>query len=192
MSANALNVAETVDVSELTFREGTDATTYTANTEGEDAEATHTIAYGDNLTATFEEAVEEDVEQGIEAKAAGYYTDGELVLEADEPLAQDATGTIDATEAGYYNDGGELVVATEEASTTGEVTTGINISSQENADGAITTIQTAIDNVSAERSKLGALQNRLDHTINNLGTSAENITAAESRIRDVDYDLVAA
>ncbi|RLL45015.1 flagellin [Oceanobacillus piezotolerans] len=63
---------------------------------------------------------------------------------------------------------------------------GINISSQTSADVAITKIQSAIDTVSAERSKLGAVQNRLDHTINNLGTSAENITAAESRIRDVD------
>src|SRR5699024_7961723 len=63
---------------------------------------------------------------------------------------------------------------------------GINISDQDSADKAITTIQSAIDNVSAERSKLGAVQNRLDHTINNLGTSSENLTAAESRIRDVD------
>ncbi|HLR67051.1 flagellin N-terminal helical domain-containing protein [Virgibacillus alimentarius] len=66
------------------------------------------------------------------------------------------------------------------------VKAGIDISSQPKADKAITTIQTAIDSVSAERSKLGAVQNRLDHTINNLGTSAENLTAAESRIRDVD------
>ncbi|MGI6555698.1 MAG: flagellin, partial [Bacillota bacterium] len=44
----------------------------------------------------------------------------------------------------------------------------------------------AIEAVSTERSKLGAYQNRLEHTINNLGTSAENLTAAESRIRDVD------
>ncbi|GGB35800.1 flagellin [Virgibacillus dakarensis] len=68
----------------------------------------------------------------------------------------------------------------------------IDISTQETADAAITKFQTAIDTVSAERSKLGAVQNRLEHTINNLGASAENLTAAESRIRDVDYDLAAA
>ena len=62
----------------------------------------------------------------------------------------------------------------------------VSISSQAGADTAITTIQDAIDEVSAERSKLGANQNRLEHTINNLGTSSENLTAAESRIRDVD------
>ncbi len=54
------------------------------------------------------------------------------------------------------------------------------------ATAAITTIDTAITLVSEERSKLGAVQNRLEHSINNLGTTAQNLTAAESRIRDVD------
>ena len=65
-------------------------------------------------------------------------------------------------------------------------TVGINISNQKSADGAITTINTALDTVSAERSKLGAYQNRLEHTIKNLDNVAENLQAAESRIRDVD------
>jgi len=60
------------------------------------------------------------------------------------------------------------------------------VTNQTGANAAITTIDAAITAVSSERSKLGALQNRLEHTINNLGTSAENLTASESRIRDVD------
>ncbi len=56
---------------------------------------------------------------------------------------------------------------------------------------AIQTIDDAIKLVSDERSQLGAKQNRLEHTINNLSTSSENLTAAESRIRDVDYALAA-
>ena len=63
---------------------------------------------------------------------------------------------------------------------------GINVSTQELADQAITTINKALEDVSSERSKLGAMQNRLEHTIANLGTSAENLQAAESRIRDLD------
>jgi len=47
-------------------------------------------------------------------------------------------------------------------------------------------VQSAINAVSSLRSNLGAVQNRLEHTINNLGTTAENLQAAESRIRDVD------
>jgi flagellin len=54
------------------------------------------------------------------------------------------------------------------------------------ATGAISTIQTALDKVSTQRSALGALQNRLEHTIANADNTAENLQAAESRIRDVD------
>ncbi|MCY6370402.1 flagellin [Clostridium ganghwense] len=62
----------------------------------------------------------------------------------------------------------------------------LDVSSHEKATGAIETLDKAINKVSTERSKLGAYQNRLEHTINNLGTASENLTAAESRVRDVD------
>ncbi|CAM3555673.1 flagellin [Aeromicrobium ponti] len=52
-------------------------------------------------------------------------------------------------------------------------------------------IDEAIKKVSSTRSDLGSWQNRLEHTINNLNTSSENLTAAESRVRDVDYALAA-
>ncbi|OAT81548.1 flagellin [Bacillus sp. MKU004] len=88
---------------------------------------------------------------------------------------------------------GATAVLTDDGGTPGALTVndevkvgGIDISSQANANTAITKINDAIETVSAERSKLGAYQNRLEHTINNLGTSAENLTASESRIRDVD------
>jgi flagellin len=60
------------------------------------------------------------------------------------------------------------------------------LQNQTGANSAIETIDDAIATVSAERSKLGAVQNRLEHTINNLNTAQENLTAAESRISDVD------
>ncbi|MFK0524698.1 flagellin [Paenibacillus illinoisensis] len=66
------------------------------------------------------------------------------------------------------------------------VESALDITSAANAANAITVVDKAISSVSSERSKLGAVQNRLEHTINNLGTSSENLTAAESRIRDVD------
>lgn len=62
----------------------------------------------------------------------------------------------------------------------------LNVGDYQKATAAVTSINNAIELVSAERSKLGAIQNRLEHTINNLGTSSENLSAAESRIRDVD------
>ena len=63
---------------------------------------------------------------------------------------------------------------------------GLTITTADTAKAAIDTVNKAIDSVSSIRSDLGALQNRLEHTINNLGVQTENITAAESRIRDVD------
>ena len=63
---------------------------------------------------------------------------------------------------------------------------GIFVSTQEDANKAITSVNNAINTVSKERSNLGAMQNRLEHTINNLNTSAENLQASESRVRDID------
>ncbi len=63
---------------------------------------------------------------------------------------------------------------------------GIDISTAEGASEAIDKIKAAINSVSSTRGDLGAIQNRLEHTINNLGVTTENITSAESRIRDTD------
>ena len=65
-------------------------------------------------------------------------------------------------------------------------TTGVQVSSVESANDSISIIKMAINEVSKNRANLGALQNRLEHTINNIGVAVENITAAESRIRDTD------
>ncbi|WMI79830.1 flagellin N-terminal helical domain-containing protein [Anaerotignum sp. MB30-C6] len=62
----------------------------------------------------------------------------------------------------------------------------VDISNQTGAQDAVAKIKAAINQVSSTRGDLGAAQNRLEHTINNLGVTAENMTAAESRIRDVD------
>lgn len=62
----------------------------------------------------------------------------------------------------------------------------VEVSTNVKAGDAMQSIQDAIESVSKQRSKLGAIQNRLEHTINNLDTNAENTQAAESRIRDTD------
>lgn len=62
----------------------------------------------------------------------------------------------------------------------------LQVDTQDAANVALGVIDTATATVTTMRSKLGAIENRLDHTINNLTTSSENLTAAESRIRDVD------
>ncbi|MFY9371472.1 MAG: flagellin, partial [bacterium] len=117
-------------------------------------------------------------------------------------LATDVEGNITSTAAeiaeAINNDtSASALVTASVAVSTGEVTlsggndgasatSSVNVTTQTGANEAIQTIQDALDKVSGERSKLGALQNRLEHTINNLSVAAENLTAAESRIRDVD------
>jgi flagellin len=60
------------------------------------------------------------------------------------------------------------------------------VDTADKAEALVTTMDTAISYVNEQRGKLGASQNRLEHTINNLSTTSENLTASESRIRDVD------
>ncbi len=108
-----------------------------------------------------------------------YYAVSDVVV--DDPAVIDEDGTV-TTPATFTTKADAEELELEDGQAFGS----IDISTQEAADAAITKFQAAIDNVSSERSKLGAVQNRLEHTINNLGASSENLTAAESRIRDVD------
>ncbi|MFC4684135.1 flagellin [Exiguobacterium sp. s149] len=84
------------------------------------------------------------------------------------------------------NENQSLAITIGDMSATGLSLTALDVTTHAGAKSAVTTIQSAIDKVSNQRSNLGAVQNRLEHTINNLGTTSENLTAAESRIRDVD------
>ena len=84
---------------------------------------------------------------------------------------------------------GTFTVSTSATGNTGDKAVTINeidLTKADSARHAISVAQAAIDMVSSMRSDFGAMQNRLDHTINNLSVQEENITAAESRIRDVD------
>lgn len=65
----------------------------------------------------------------------------------------------------------------------------VDVSTKQGAQNAITVVDRALTTVSSQRATLGAAQNRLQYTINNLGVAAENLQASESRIRDVDMAL---
>ena len=80
----------------------------------------------------------------------------------------------------------QMTVSVGDMHTTALGIDGIDISTQDGAQAAVDMIKNAINYVSSTRGDLGALQNRLEHTINNLSVTTENMTAAESRIRDVD------
>ena len=63
---------------------------------------------------------------------------------------------------------------------------GLKITSEKDASDSIDKIKTAINDVFSTRASMGALQNRLEHTINNLDVAVENLSSANSRIRDTD------
>ncbi|MGF7397319.1 flagellin [Thermoanaerobacterium thermosaccharolyticum] len=81
-----------------------------------------------------------------------------------------------------------ITIAKMDSSTLGVNSLDVSISTltSDQISAWLSTIDTAINTVSGQRADLGAVQNRLEHTINNLGTASENLTAANSRIRDVD------
>ncbi|QXM05171.1 flagellin [Crassaminicella indica] len=95
-------------------------------------------------------------------------------------FADGTTAAITATTAGV------TVTAADYSDADSKSGSGIQVNTQSAANTAITTINNAINTVSKERAKLGAMQNRLEHTIKNLDTASENLQASESRIRDVD------
>ena len=95
-------------------------------------------------------------------------------------VATGSTGDVTGASfvaTGATNDLSDYTTSTEHA---------LDISDNKKASAAIKVLDEATASVSAERAKLGAYSNRLEHTIANLGTSSENLTSAESRIRDVD------
>ena len=80
----------------------------------------------------------------------------------------------------------KISVKISQMSATGIGVSGLKVNTEDDATGAIDTISEAIQKVSSQRSALGAVQNRLEHTISNLDNVVENTTSAESRIRDTD------
>lgn len=95
-----------------------------------------------------------------------------------------SAGTI-TFQTGVNNDD-TISVDTTDMKATALGISAIDISTSAGASSAIALIETAIETVSEQRATFGAVQNRLEHTINNLGVNKENLSAAHSRIRDAD------
>jgi flagellin len=103
--------------------------------------------------------------------------------------SKDASKTAAITVAGGLNAAGTNTAAqagTGGFSATSLGVSGIDLSTAASSGLAITAISTAISSVSTARANLGALQNRFEHTINNVNVAVENLSASESRIRDTD------
>ncbi|MBE6907417.1 MAG: flagellin [Ruminococcaceae bacterium] len=110
------------------------------------------------------------------------------VVTADEALAPTVTveGGL-ALQIGDSSDSfNKMSVSVEDMRSAGLGISSLDVSTADAAADSIKTIKDAINKVSTNRANMGALQNRLEYTINNLDVSAENLTSANSRIRDTD------
>lgn len=153
---------------------GTDQVTFTATAIGVDGN--NSVAFTDGGV---QKAFEATMQVGAN-KGQGFKID--INDMRSEALKITGTAGADATEGAKFTATNTVTNGTD--STLSEAA--LDVSTHENATAAIKVINNSIESVSAERSKLGAFQNRLEHTIANLGTSSESLTTAESRIRDVD------
>lgn len=109
--------------------------------------------------------------------------DAGIAVSADTPGLNFATGV--AINAGVQKPG-KIYINLEEVSTYSLGIAGANVLNSENAAEAMNTYRTAIDQLSIKRANLGAKQNRLEYTIENIENAAENVSAAKSRIKDTD------
>jgi len=185
---------------------GLAAGTYTATLGSDGTTLMVTDANGDDVTADMTTATAVTVVGGVagasatfkvtltaEAQDGGDEVTGIKNILLDETaVAGTFTGalTVDQDNSAIFQIGANfgqntvLSIANMSASALG--VDDLDLTAQDTANEAIATIDAAITMVSTQRASLGAAQNRLEHTINNLSTSSENLTAAESQIRDVD------
>ena len=154
----------------------------TATVEYEDGTATITDMNG------FEIIVDTDIEK-MKAEAAGKtppITIPPATGTVDVPINLDVTGIGGMTFQVGANEGQTINVIIPEISLKNMGIENIDCSTQESALEAIDMVDVALEFISQTRSSLGAYQNRLDHTISSLDITGENMTAAYSRLMDVD------
>jgi len=160
------------------------ADAHSGNTVASNVKVTGNMLYGEvnpNVDVQFDAMANVKAQWSESAKAFRLSTDSENIYETTLHLADNTT--VFQIGANESEDMG-INIGNMSASALG--VSNILVTDRESAARSITVVDSAIDRVSKQRSKLGAYQNRLEHTINNLTVASTNMTAAESRIRDLD------
>ena len=165
--------------------------TFTTGETGVDSRIAMSAAYSDlGFTAAASDAGTDGTSQVVTFHiGANEDQNMEISISDMRANALGITGTSTGDDTLLAEDGATVIdVAYSATSVDNEGTTEyvMDISTKENANKALEVLDNALNKVSVERSKLGAVQNRLEHSIKNIDTSSENLQAAESRIRDVD------
>lgn len=158
--------------------------TYTVLVTNESSSIDYQILIGTNVVASGEDVAGDIIAtvDGIEFTIAGSTATGsaELLATASSLINQEFSFHIGAN----ANQTVEFSIGAMDINSLG--IDGVDVSTVAGANTALGLIDGAITNVAGQRSTLGAAQNRLEHTINNLSVTSENLSASESRIRDVD------
>ena len=189
-----LNDKDTVNFDNVTSAEGKAALTVSGLKASTDYTAVDTkvAASGDNVISA-KDAYSIMAEELQKASSIG----ADVAAEVKSDNSGNFTikqGTVDVKEALSFNlhvgadadSTNKITVDIDSMSSAGLGIKGIKADTEQDATYAIDAIADAISQVSSQRSALGAIQNRLEHTINNLDNVVENTTTAESRIRDTD------
>ena len=189
-----LNDKDTVNFDNVTSAEGKAALTVSGLKASTDYTAVDTkvAASGDNVISV-KDAYSMMAEELQKASSIG----ADVAAEVKSDNSGNFTikqGTVDVKEALSFNlhvgadadSTNKITVDIDSMSAAGLGIKGIKADTEQDATYAIDAISDAISKVSSQRSSLGAVQNRLEHTINNLDNVVENTTTAESRIRDTD------
>ncbi|MEW8970572.1 MAG: flagellin [Mesobacillus sp.] len=163
----ALDVTDGLSLNSLGLKEGSFSFEIKEETTGNDGSLNFQIGANSGQSVTLEVNDMRAKSLGVSAGTAG---EGSVTLQNGTQQKVWYTTTSDV------NDG----VSAENTEFAVDLTT------HEKAQAAITVFSDAIQQVSSERARLGSIQNRLEHTVNNLRTMTENVTSSESRIRDLD------
>ena len=163
----------------------TAATAYTAVETKNSSDAKNVISAKDAYSMMAEElqkasSIGADVAAEVKSDNSGSFTITQGTVDVKEGLSFNLHVGADADTTN------KISVSIDSMSSAGLGIKGIKADTEQDATYAIDAIADAISQVSSQRSALGAIQNRLEHTINNLDNVVENTTSAESRIRDTD------
>ncbi|MCI5516696.1 MAG: hypothetical protein MR427_04290 [Roseburia sp.] len=178
----------------VTLKDGTSVTDTIANiknTYGIEAKAAGSATISKKLVEGANAAISGTYTGNLDDLGAGDTVTAKLAISAtgSTALSGDSKALILSFQVGAETSKeNKIDVTMESMSAKGIGISGVKVTGKDstNADSAVNTISDAIKKVSSQRSALGAVQNRLEHTISNLDNVVENTTSAESRIRDTD------
>ena len=178
----------------VTLKDGTSVTdtkTNILNTYGIEAKAAGSATISKKLAEGANAAISGTYTGNLDDLGAGDAVTAKLAISAtgSTALSGDSKALILSFQVGAETSKeNKIDVTMESMSAKGIGISGVKVTGKDstNADSAVNTISDAIKKVSSQRSALGAVQNRLEHTISNLDNVVENTTSAESRIRDTD------